>query len=411
MDTPGLAGKRVLLGVTGSIAAYRAADIAGKLSALGADVHVVLTQSGATFIGPATFRALTGNPVLTGVFDEPYGSRVAHIHIAQSCDLFLVAPATANVLAKLANGIADDMLTTLALATTAPLCLAPAMNTVMLQHPATQANLRTLIDRGAHVIEPAVGRLACGTEGQGRLAPVDAIVQRASELLRPKADLAGVRVLVTAGPTQEPLDPVRYLTNRSSGKQGFAVAQAALERGAQVVLVAGPTSAQPPAGVELVRVRTTAEMLQAAREAFGSCRLVVAAGAPADYAPVEVAASKLKKDPSGAPLRLELAQTPDILADLAARRTGQVLVGFAAETDDVLAGARAKLAKKGLDLIVANDVSRTDAGFDVDTNAAVILGADGSRFEVPVGPKIALAHAILDRSLPLLRERGLPTAR
>lgn len=399
-----LGGRRVLLGVAGSIAAYRAADIASALTRRGADVHVVLTRHAAAFVGPPTFRALTANPVLSGVFDEPYDRHIAHIHLAQSVDLILVAPATANVLAKMAHGIADDMLTTLLLAATAPVLAAPAMNPVMLAHPATQANIGLLRERGVRFVQPGQGRLACGAEGIGRLAEVDTIVGLAADLLLRQRDLRGLRLLVTAGATREPLDPVRYLTNRSSGKMGYAVAAAAAQRGAEVTLVSGPAAIEPPAGVDLVRVGTAAEMLEACRAPFADCAAFVAAAAPADYTPEAVEPRKIKKR-GGDPLALRLVPTPDILATLAARKRAQVVVGFAAETENLLANAAEKLVRKGLDLVAANDVTEEGAGFEVDTNRVTLLWPDGRSEALPLLPKRDVAERLLDAVRALVAAR------
>lgn len=393
---------RILLGVTGSIAAYKAADLAGKLAQAGLEVHVAMTAHAAEFIGPATFRALTGNPVLTGVFDEPVPGEMAHIDVAQSASLCLVAPATANILAKMAHGIADDALSTLLLATTAPVLVAPAMNTHMLAHPATQANLATLRERGATVLEPGTGRLACGAVGAGRLADVAGIVEAVNHALARRTDLAGKRLLITAGATREPLDPVRFISNRSSGRMGCALAAAAAARGAQVVLVAAHMDVEPPCGVEVVRVSTTAAMLTAAAARFGNCDALVAAAAPCDFAPADVAKRKIKKQADGSGISLDLVPTPDILATLSARRASQVLVGFAAETNDLVANATAKLQRKGLDLMVANDVTAPGAGFEVETNQVTLLGRDGRPEPLPLLTKREVADRILDAMLPLL---------
>lgn len=402
-DDPPLSSRTVVLGVSGSIAAYKAADVASKLGHLGASVHVVLTPQAAEFVGAATFRALTRNPVLSGVFDEPFDRQIAHIQLAQESDLILVAPATANVLAKMAHGLADDLLSTVLLAATAPIVIAPAMNAQMLDHPATRANIETLRARGVAFVDPAYGMLACRTEGWGKLADVDEIVAAVVERLNKSGDYAGRRVVVTAGATREPLDPVRFLSNRSSGKMGYALAEAAAARGAQVTLISGSATARPPANaacVELVRVATTAEMLEAARAAFAGCDLFVAAAAPADYAPEHVAPHKLKKGEQPDGLTLRLRPTPDILASLATQKRRQVVVGFAAETRDLLANAADKLRRKQLDLIVANDVTAEGAGFEVDTNVVTLLWPDGRTEPLPKLTKRALADRILDAALP-----------
>jgi phosphopantothenoylcysteine decarboxylase/phosphopantothenate--cysteine ligase len=398
-------GKRILLGVTGSIAAYRAADLASKLAQEGACVHVAMTAHATEFVGAATFRALTGNPVVTGVFDEPYEGQMAHIALAQSADLFLVAPATGNVIAKLAHGIADDALTTLVLATTAPLMVAPAMNTVMYAHAATQANLGVLRDRGVRIVEPGIGRLACGSEGKGRLADLDRIIAAVREVLSPVRDLEGVRVVVSAGATREPLDPVRFISNRSSGKMGVALAQAAMHRGAEVVLLAGHMTVNPPQGAAVVRFATTDQYLAEASRAFEACDVFIGAAAPADYAPAQVAGAKLKKADLGDTAAVELRATPDVIAALAGRKGARIVVGFAAETRDMVANAARKLLEKGLDLIVANDVSLPGAGFDADTNAATLLWPDGRQCDLSTMPKSDMAHRVLDAVVAFLGRR------
>jgi phosphopantothenoylcysteine decarboxylase/phosphopantothenate--cysteine ligase len=396
MTMMSLAGKRITLGVTGSIAAYKAADVASKLGQLGVDVHVVLTASAETFVGAATFRALTGNPVLSGVFDEPFDRQIAHIRLAQETDLILVAPATANLIAKMAHGLADDLLSTILLAATAPILVAPAMNVEMLRHPATLSNISLLKERGVEMVEPDFGVLACGSEGWGKLADTSRIVDAVVARLTRQQDLAGRRVLVTAGATREPLDPVRFLSNRSSGKMGFALAEAALDRGASVTVIAAHTTVDPPPGVEIHRVETTAELLEAACDRFDRCDILIAAAAPADYAPAELSSSKIKKGSKGGEWTLPLKETPDVLAALSARRSSQLIVGFAAETERIQENARDKLSRKNLDLIVANDVTREDAGFDTDTNVVTLLFPDGRIEELPSLPKRVVADRVLD---------------
>jgi phosphopantothenoylcysteine decarboxylase/phosphopantothenate--cysteine ligase len=398
-----LTGKNIVLGVSGSIAAYKAADIASQLGHLGANVHVILTPHAAQFIGAATFRALTKNPVLSDLFEEPHDRQIAHIQLAQEADLILVAPATANVLAKMAHGIADDLLTTVLLAATAPILVAPAMNSVMLDHPATQANLQTLRERGVEFVDPAYGVLACKTEGWGKLAEVATIMQGAVDKLSRSRDLEGVSVLVTAGATREPLDPVRFLSNRSSGKMGYAVAAAALARGAKVTLVSGHTAIAPPAGVELVPVGTTEEMLAATQSQFADCDLLIATAAPADYTPVTVETKKIKKDAARPELTLHLRETPDILAALAPQKKNQIVVGFAAETDNVVEYATEKIRRKRLDLIVANDVSAEGAGFEVDTNIVTLVWPDGRCEHLSKMPKRQVADRLLDAVVGLVK--------
>jgi phosphopantothenoylcysteine decarboxylase/phosphopantothenate--cysteine ligase len=403
------AGRKILLGVTGSIAAYKAADLCSQLGKRGADVHVVLTASGSKLIGPATLRALTRNPVILDLFDEPQARRIAHIDVAQSSDLVVVAPATANILAKMAHGIADDMLSTCLLATppTTPILVAPAMNTVMWQHAATQANLETLRARGVHVVEPGHGMLACQDVGVGKLAETDAILDAMESLLFPISDLRGRRVLITAGATREPLDPVRFLSNRSSGKMGFTLAAEALKRGGEVTIVAGFVTARPPEGATVVRVETAEEMLEACRAPFAASDILIAAAAVADYAPAICADRKIKKSDLADSLVLELRRTPDVLATLSAgKRAGQILVGFAAETEQLVANARAKLESKRLDLLVANDVSLPGAGFDADTNIVTLLWPDGRSESLPQQHKADVARAILDAVASLLASRA-----
>ncbi|HZO91892.1 MAG TPA: bifunctional phosphopantothenoylcysteine decarboxylase/phosphopantothenate--cysteine ligase CoaBC [Chthonomonadaceae bacterium] len=402
-----LAGKQILLGVSGSIAAYKAADLCSQLGKLGAEVHVVLTAHAAQFVGPATFRALTRNPVLTDVFDEPHARRIAHIDLAQSADLVVVAPASADVLAKMAHGLADDMLTTCLLATPAatPVLVAPAMNTVMWEHPATVSNLETLRTRGVQIVQPGYGVLACQDVGYGKLADVPEIVRAVVDRLAQARDLAGRRFLITAGATREPLDPVRFLSNRSSGKMGYAIAAEAEARGAQVTLVSGFATAPAPQGVKIVRVGSADEMLAACAARFPECDAFIAAAAVADYAPQEIAPQKIKKpeEMEGEILTLRLRRTPDILATLAAqKRPGQIVVGFAAETENLLANARKKLEAKRLDLLIANDVTAKGAGFDAETNIVTLLWPDGRAESLPQLPKREVARHLLDAVRPLL---------
>ena len=388
-----LKDRRVVVGVTGGIAAYKACDLVSRLKKQGAKVRVVLTANACKFVPPLTFETLSGNPASTDTF-EPR-KELEHIALAKWADAFVIAPATANCLAKLANGIADDLLSTTALAMTAPLLLAPAMNANMWRHPATQANLKTLLDRGAKTVGPASGHLACGDDDIGRMVEPAEIVEALDALLNPRRDLAGRRVMVTAGPTVERIDPVRYITNRSTGKMGYAIAEAARDRGAEVALISGPVSLPAPAGLTLVRVESSAQLCEAVLARGEWADIVVQAAAPADFTPVHVAEGKIKKD--GAGMALELKNTTDIAAELGRRkRPGQILVAFAAETDDVLENAKGKLQRKNADLVVANDVSRADAGFGVDTNAVTLISREDVR-ELPVMSKRAVADAILDR--------------
>jgi len=393
---------KIALGVSGGIACYKAAEILRRLQDRGFDVAVVMTKGAAQFVTPLTFRALSGNKVYMDIFEgasagsDP-ASAYDHIFLAQSIDLFLIAPATADCIAKMAAGIADDFLTTFHLAVQSPVVVAPAMNTRMWEHASVQANLRTLQSRGVHIVQPEIGRMACNTYGPGRLAPVNVIVDYAAGLLSRNQDLQGRRVLVTAGPTVEDIDPVRFLSNRSSGKMGFAIAQAARTRGAEVTLISGPTDLEFPG---VVRVRSTEEMRQAVVERFSQTDVLIKAAAPLDFRPKTVASQKIKKAKGGSSLDLE--PTPDILQELGARKDGKVLVGFAAETEDLAKNARAKLKAKNLDLIVVNPVGGPDSGFASDTNRASIIDADGAVQDIPLMSKSQMAEAILDRVTALL---------
>ena len=387
--------KRVVLGVSASIAAYKAADLASRLVKSGVEVFPILTASAARFVQPATFRALTHHPCPIDVFEEPYPGEIAHIWLAQNCDLFAIVPASMNVIARLANGLAEDMLTAAAMACTAPILLAPGMNTGMWNNPATQANLAKLRDYGYFFIEPTSGRLACRTEGVGRMADVETIFNAIHEMLARQDSWRGVKVLVTAGPTREPLDPVRYLSNRSSGKMGYALAEAARLRGADVTLISGPTAIAPPGGIKFVRVETATQMRDAVLPSAASADIVFAAAAVADYRPAEIAAQKIKKSPGDS--ALVLRPNDDILALLGTqKRPGQILVGFAAETENLLVAARRKLDSKRLDWIVANDVTAEGAGFDVDTNIVTVLGKDGEEISLPLRTKREVAEQILE---------------
>lgn len=397
----------VVLGITGGIAAYKAGEVIRRLRELRDPaqparrvlVRVILTAHGAEFITPLTLSTLSGHPVYQGLFDAEQRWDVQHVGLADSADLLLIAPATANILGKLAGGIADDLLSTTALACAAPLLLAPSMNVHMWEHQATQANLSTLLARGAVIIGPEAGELACGYVGRGRLAPVPEIVDAVRRYFlgeRAAGALAGRKVVITAGPTREYLDPVRFLSNPSSGKMGFALARAAHARGAEVVLVSGPVTLCPPAGVRLIAVTSTAEMAKATLAEANDAAIIIGAAAPADFTPAVRAEQKVKKDGKTRDL-LELVPTRDILAELGARkRAGQVIVAFAAETERLEEFAAEKLARKHAELIVANDVSSTDAGFATDTNRAVLLFADGRREELPLQSKDAMAEAIID---------------
>jgi phosphopantothenoylcysteine decarboxylase/phosphopantothenate--cysteine ligase len=386
-------GKHILLGVTGSIAAYKAADIASKLTQSGAEVDVVLTEHARRFVTEVTFRAITRRPVLTDLFDEPEERQIAHIHLAKRADVLLIAPATANILAKLAVGIADDLLTTLALATQAKMVIAPAMNTVMWQHPATQHNVRVLEERGAHFVYPAEGMLACGDVGAGKLADTPVILAAVEQVLNPP--LRGVRILITAGPTEEPVDAVRHISNPSSGKMGYAIAAEAVRMGAEVTLVTGPTLLDPPAGAKTIRVRTAQQMLDACLQVYEEVDVVIATAAVSDYRPAEVWQGKRKKGEEEWTIRL--VPNPDILRTLGERKGRHILVGFAAETQELLANAQAKLREKNLDLIAANDVSQEGSGFRTDTNRVTLLWADGRQEPLPLMTKREVAQHLLQR--------------
>jgi phosphopantothenoylcysteine decarboxylase/phosphopantothenate--cysteine ligase len=399
---------RVALGVTGGIAAYKAAELLRVLQDRGLEVQVVMTRNACEFVAPLTFAALSGRKVITGMFGEAGGeanveSAIEHIAVAQSIDALVIAPATANVLAKLAHGIADDFLTTLALATKAPLIVAPAMNVNMWEHAATQRNLGILRERGVTVLDPDEGYLACGMTGAGRLASVEAIARAVFETLGLREDLKDETLLVTAGRTEEPLDAVRYLSNRSSGKMGYALAEAGRRRGAKVILVSGATNLEPPAGVQVERVRTAEEMAHAVMAHLPEASVILMAAAVADFRPADFRPKKIKRA-AGVPT-LKLKPTRDILGEIARhRRPNQLVIGFAAETDHVLENAAKKLRSKRLDMIVANDVTQEGAGFDAETNIVTMLFPDGRRRPLEKMPKFDVANRILDEVVEL-RER------
>ena len=399
---------KVTVGVSGGIAAYKSAELVRALQKHALDVHVVMTEAARQFVQPLTFAALTGHKVITSMWeapDEPGGdaaSSIEHMDAAQTTDALVVAPATANILAKFANGIADDFLSTLYLATTAPVIVAPAMNVNMWQHPATQANLETLANRNVRIVTPESGYLACGMTGPGRLAETEAIVEAVLGVLHHRNDLAGETVLVTAGGTREALDPVRFLGNRSSGKMGYAMAEAAQRRGARVILVSAPTALRAPAQCEVIPVTTTEEMRQAVLSRLDQATIVIKSAAVADYRPKVQADQKMRR--SG-PLTLDLEPTGDILREVVERRRpGMLVIGFAAETDDALSHGREKLLRKGADAIVLNDVSREGIGFDSDRNAVTFLTQDRA-MEMPEMPKRELADHLLDEIMALRRPR------
>lgn len=386
-----LVGKEVVLGVTGGIAAYKACEIIRELAKMRANVHPVLTASGAQFITPLTLQTLAKNPVVTDLFNLISESEIGHISLAQRADLVLIAPATANIIGKIRAGIADDMLSTVVMATTAPVLIAPAMNTQMYASAAVRENIEVLSGRGFHFVEPGEGELACGTVGPGRLADTGTIVEMARIVLTEKI-LAGKKVVVSAGPTAESLDPVRVLTNRASGKMGFAMARAARRFGAGVTLIAGPSALPDPPFIETVRVRTAAEMMEAIRRAAEGADAVVMCAAVADFRPAQPFPLKIKKETFD--YKVELAPTVDILAALGSEKGSRLLVGFAAETDDIERNAAAKIRKKNLDAIVANDVSRTDIGFESDDNEVRIVFADGETRELPLASKEGIAAGV-----------------
>lgn len=387
-----LTDKRIVLGVTGGIAAYKSAELCRLFVKAGAEVRVVMTAAAKEFISPLTFQTLSGHAVYDTLFADRGQYRVDHVGLAQSADILVIAPATANCLGKVASGIADDLLTTTIMASDAPVLFAPAMNKQMYAGPATQQNLGKLARWGYHFIGPEEGELACGGSGRGRMAAVDAIFSKAAEILCRKNTWAGRKVLITAGPTREPLDPVRYLSNYSSGKMGYALAAAAQEQGAEVILVSGPVSLTPPAGVQLISVSTAADMLQAVLMHYDNIDVVIKAAAVADYRPVRTHEQKMKKESN---LSVELVQNPDILAELGRRKSKQILVGFAAETENLRENALDKLSRKNLDMIVANDLTGDGAGFDSETNIVRIYFADGRETGYPKMTKIDVARQIL----------------
>ena len=395
-----LSGREIVLGVTGGIAAYKSADLVSRLRHLGARVSVIMTRNAAEFVAPLTFQTLSGNQVAVDTFQAPEYWDVEHVALAKRAEVFVIAPATANLLAKMAHGIADDMLSTTVLATKAPVLVAPAMNTGMWTASATRENVRILKDRGVHFIGPGNGMLACGDSGDGRMSEPAEIVEAIDALLNPKKDYAGLKVLITAGATRERLDPVRFLTNDSSGKMGFALAEAARDRGAEVTLVKGAVTAEVPTGVRTVEIESTGDLLEAMLREAPAHDVVIQAAAPADYRAAEISPVKIKKR-AGEELVLRLEETPDVARAVGAgKQPGQVLVGFAAETDHLREHAAEKLEKKNLDLIVANDVTLPGAGFGVDTNIATLITREGMK-DRPLQSKRALAEDILDEAMKI----------
>jgi phosphopantothenoylcysteine decarboxylase/phosphopantothenate--cysteine ligase len=396
-----LKGREIVLGVTGGIAAYKAAEFVRLLVKEEARVHVAMTRNAREFISPLTFQTLSGNPVVSDPFALIEGEKIGHIALADLAELIVVLPATANIIGKIANGIADDFLSTMVMASTAPVLFAPSMNVNMWQNSAVQKNIQMLLERGYHFMEPGEGELACHWYGKGRLPELGDVIEKMKDLFTPK-DLKGERVLVSAGPTQEPIDPVRFITNHSTGKMGFALAKAAKRRGAEVILITGPTRLSLSGGnVEIFSVRTAEEMRQAVLKHLEKCSVVIKAAAVSDYRPVEVSEHKLKKADLYQTLKLE--RTKDILEEVGKKKGNRILVGFAAETEDLITNARKKLVEKNLDLIVANDVSRADAGFGTETNQVKILYSSGETKDLPLMSKDEVSMAILDEVVNLLK--------
>lgn len=400
-----LKGKKIVLGVTGGIAVYKAVDLVSRLRKQGAEVRVIMTDHAQQFVTPLTFKEISGNKVATSMWESNQEFNVEHIALANWADVFLVAPATANILAKMACGIADDLLSTTLLAAQAPIIVCPAMNTGMFENPVTQENIQKLSNLGITVMPPAVGVLACGTSGAGRLPEPQQIVEFVSAFFaKREGDLRGLKVLVTAAGTREPIDPVRFVGNRSSGKMGYAVAQMAAERGAEVLLISGPSALDIPANVKAIKVETTNEMLEACLDTYDKVDIVIKAAAVADYRPRDVADQKIKKKTDDA-LTVVMDKNPDILKTLGGKKTHQVLIGFAAETQNLLANASEKIIKKNLDMIVANDVTAAGAGFNTDTNIVKLLYPTGECLALEQMPKVEVANVILDQALMIKNTR------
>ena len=396
--------KTVVLGVSGGIAAYKACDVVSRLRKENIQVNVIMTKHATEFVSALTFQSISQNPVAVEMFEPVTNWDIEHISLAKKADIFLIAPATANVIGKIANGIADDMLSTTVMATKAPVVIAPAMNTNMYENPVTQANIQKLKDLGYIFIEPGYGRLACGDLGPGKLAEPDLIVENIKFLLNKTDELKGKNVLVTAGPTQEAIDPVRYITNKSTGKMGYALAYQAALMGAKVTLVTGPTNLEIPFGIsEVIKIKSAGQMYEAVTSRFYEMDIVIKSAAVADYKPKNISDSKIKKSDSD--LVLELDRNKDILFELGKLKTKQVLVGFAAETDDLIANAQKKLAKKNLDFIVANDLKQEGAGFAGDTNIAKLLFADGNIVELPIMTKNQLSKEIYDKIIYIMHNK------
>ncbi|MCF6461016.1 bifunctional phosphopantothenoylcysteine decarboxylase/phosphopantothenate--cysteine ligase CoaBC [Clostridium sp. Cult3] len=397
-----LKDKHIIIGVTGGIAAYKVVDVVSRLKKLNANVEVIMTENATKFVSPLTFQTLSLNPVYVGMFDEPKNYDVEHISLAERADMFLIAPATANILGKIANGIADDLLTTTIMATKSKVVFAPAMNTNMYQNPVVQGNIKYLSDLGYEFINPGTGILACQTYGPGRMAEPKDIVEYILSSFNNK-QLSGRKIVVTAGPTIEPIDPVRYMTNHSSGKMGYSIAKVAKARGADVVLITGPTAIEPPTGVKVVRVNTTREMFNAVEEQFSSCDVLIKAAAPLDYRPDKVSDEKIKKGLKETDeLNIKFVRNPDIAAHFGKIKENRIIVGFAAETNNITQYAKEKLNNKNFDFIVANDVSKEGAGFKSDTNIVSIIDREGSIENYPILNKIQVAEMLLDKVTNLL---------
>lgn len=396
-----LKDKRILLGVTGSIAAYKAVELTKRLIDLSAEVTVLMTRNAQSFITPLTFEAVSGRRVFTDLNQEP----LSHITLFEKADLFLIAPATANIIGKMASGIADDLMSTLLIASPIPVLIVPAMNSLMYENPILQRNRGILEERGIEIMEPEIGKLACGYEGIGRFPEIKSITERVLEMLRRKEDLKGENVLITAGPTREPLDPVRFLSNRSSGKMGYSLAKVAQKRGAEVTLISGPTSLRPPYGVHYIQIERTEEMMREVLSSFGGATIGIMAAAVADWSP-EVSYHKIKKSSGG--LTLNLKENPDILKEIGKRKGGRIIVGFAAETDNAIENGRKKLIEKNLDMVVVNDLKDEGAGFEVDTNKVTLIDRKGKVSEFPLMSKIEVSERIIDKIIEL--KKGVNSA-
>ncbi len=396
-----LKGKSVVIGVCGGIAAYKVVDVVSRLKKQGAQIDVIMTAHAEKFVTPLTFRSLSHRPVITDMFEEPDQWDVRHISLAQKAELFVIAPATANIIGKLASGIADDMLSTTVMATKAPVLIVPAMNYNMYANPIVQKNIEKLKALGYLFMEPDTGVMAEGTSGKGRLPEPPAIVEEVVRILKPVRDLAGYKVLVTAGPTREAIDPVRYITNHSSGKMGYAVAEAAVSRGAEVLLITGPVSVEKPAGVEVISVTSAQDMYEAVMKNYKASDIIVMVAAVADYRPQKVSDIKIKKNEEDEEFTLRLEKTTDILKEVGKVKENRTLVGFCAETNDLLMNARRKVEAKNLDMIIANDVTMEGAGFGTDTNIIKLVKKDGAVIDLPLMSKLAAAHRIMDEILKL----------